>query len=277
MSVAAPAGPRNRPCPCGSGRKHKLCCVTTRTEQWELRRREEELTAAAHLAALIPLARPATPEFDAWADGVAASGGAVDEHEKGRLLDEGPAALAPAERARVVETVRSELPELCGQLEERVGLEALAEAIVTGAVVGGVNERVRAVETRALWLLEDDSALRADPADALSFALDGGELWNAAESLRLRDALDALPWEEHDDDDPELERLWNRTVVAMAKRMRTRAHDRRLARLVGYLSVRLPLDGYPRTSDALAAACEAFERDGAVRARTAAFLLAGTL
>ncbi|MGH3839770.1 MAG: SEC-C metal-binding domain-containing protein, partial [Pseudonocardiaceae bacterium] len=29
--MAAPAGPRNRPCPCGSGRKHKLCCVTTRT------------------------------------------------------------------------------------------------------------------------------------------------------------------------------------------------------------------------------------------------------
>ncbi|MGH3031328.1 MAG: hypothetical protein ACRDNE_11315, partial [Gaiellaceae bacterium] len=62
-------------------------------------------------------------------------------------------------------------------MEERVGPEALAEAIVTGAVVGGVNERVRAVETRALWLLEDDSARRADPADALSFALDGGELW----------------------------------------------------------------------------------------------------
>ncbi|MGH3031327.1 MAG: SEC-C metal-binding domain-containing protein [Gaiellaceae bacterium] len=89
MSVAAPAVPRNRPCPCGSGRKHKLCCGTTRTEQWELRRREEELTAAAHLAATIPLARPASVEFDAWADGLAAALGGADEEKNARLAGRG--------------------------------------------------------------------------------------------------------------------------------------------------------------------------------------------
>ncbi|MGH3005442.1 MAG: SEC-C domain-containing protein [Gaiellaceae bacterium] len=276
MSVAAPTVPRNRPCPCGSGRKHKLCCGTTRTEEREHQHRQEALTAAAHFAVAVPLARPTTAEFDAWADRVARSGGAVDEEENGRLLDEGRDVLAAEERERVVEAVRRALPSLCDELEESVGAEALAEAILMGAVVAGVNERVRAGDTRSLWLIEDDSAERG-PAEVLSLGLDPGELWNAAETQRLDDALNGLPYDDYDDDDPELDRLWNRTVAAMAKRMATPAHQRRLQRLVGYLRARLPIEGYPKTSGALMVACEIFERDKTVRARTAALLLADTL
>jgi hypothetical protein len=237
----------------------------------------EELAAAACLAAAIPLARPASKEFDAWAEGVAAAGGAADEEDNGRLLDEGRSILTAVERGRILETVRRELPDLCATLEESVGEEALAKAILMGAVVAGVNERVRVLDTRALWLLEDDSALRADPAEALSFALRADELWNATETLRVHDALDAIPDDDYDDDDPELDRLWNRTVAAMAKRMATRAHRRRLERLVGYLRAELPIEGYRLTSEALAAACEAFDRNKSVRRRLMALLLANTL
>lgn len=104
--------------------------------------------------------------------------------------------------------------------------------------------------------------------------LEATDLWSIYESVQVDEALKAIP-EELDDDPYETE--WHGVVRAQTARLRTCWHHRRLRLLVGRLRAGLPVAEYPRTSSALHAGCEAFERDEAMRRRLAELLLADSL
>jgi hypothetical protein len=57
--------PRNSPCPCGSGKKYKHCCLD---RERELVRRADAFEELFGLASMFPLLRPDSPEFNAWVD-----------------------------------------------------------------------------------------------------------------------------------------------------------------------------------------------------------------
>ena len=57
--------PRNAPCPCGSGKKYKRCCLD---RERELFRKADVVEELFGLASMFPLLRPDCPEFDLWLD-----------------------------------------------------------------------------------------------------------------------------------------------------------------------------------------------------------------
>lgn len=255
---------RNAPCPCGSGRKHKLCCGTTREEERERARLEAVVEEATRVARLFPRLRPAGKAFSAWADRVAADDAAE------ATAAEALALLEPADRSRITDGLPGIRERYCAEL----GDERLAEqALLVGAVAAAVDERLPP-DPRRLELLEEREDLRSDPVEVLALALEAGGLWGVVESAQLETALRGLPEER---DDEEYEEHWEAIVAAEAKRLANRWHKRRLAELVGRLASQLPFSDYPAASAALASACAAFERDRGVRVRLAAALLADSL
>lgn len=264
---------RNAPCPCGSGRKYKLCCGTTRAEERAFARRiewqAEVLAEVMRLPTEFPRLRPEGEAFSAWVDDVAA------DDPLGASVKEGIARLEPKERRRIERTHAKEFPAVWhGFCDELGGDEEVArEAVVAGAVVAALNER-QPPDADTLALLEESDDLLNDPCEALVFALQAGDLWSVYESIQVDEALRAIP-EALDDEAYDAE--WNGVVRAQAARLRSRWHDKRLKLLVGRLRARLPLADYPRSSSALLAACEAFERDDAMRRRLAELLLADSL
>jgi hypothetical protein len=57
---------RNALCPCGSGRKYKVCCLPADREAENARYREQEAARARAEAAAAEPARPAEPEGFRW-------------------------------------------------------------------------------------------------------------------------------------------------------------------------------------------------------------------
>lgn len=271
MSAVPAAVPRNAPCPCGSGRKHKLCCGMTRDEERAAARRVEALLAATALPELFPLLRPDCKKFDAWAARVLARGPSLLEDPPQRLLDEALAALSRGERERIVRWPRETMPLGWQALRRDADEEQLVTALLLAAVVVGLNER-GPLDPEVVELLDEDDL--ADPAEALALAVESRDLWSAVEAQIADDALESLPDEL---DDEAYEVLWDATLALEAARLATGRHRKRLVRLVGYVRRRLPLPEHPRASAGLAAACAAFERDRAVRGRLAALLLADAL
>jgi hypothetical protein len=260
---------RNAACPCGSGRKYKLCCGTTRAEEQDLARRVAVVAEVAALALNFPRLRAGGAGFSAWADSVAA--GELDD----TAIEDGLRLLEPEERARIESAHAEEFPtvwrSLCADLG---GDEELARhAVVAGAVLAAVRER-QPPDPRVLTLLEESDDLGHDACETLAFALEPGDLWSVYETLQLEEALLEIP-EELDDDAYEV--VWDSVMRAQAARLRTRWHDHRLKLLVSRLRAQLPLAEHPQASSALMAACEAFERDLSVRRRLATLLLADSL
>lgn len=259
---------RNAPCPCGSGRKHKLCCGLTRGEERERAQRAALVEEIARLPMHFPRLRPSDADVLAWADRL------TSEARTEFPLAEGIALVSARERARTERAAAKELQGFWRQVCEEVGDERLArEAVVAGAVAAAVEERLRAREPD-LELIEERADVRADLAEALAFALEAADLWSLSEAARADTALAAIP--EHLDDD-EYGLRWEAVLAAQARRLTTRWHRRRLDELVRRLASRLPVEGRPLASAALASACDAYRRDGSVRERVAAHLLADSL
>jgi hypothetical protein len=246
---------RNAPCPCGSGRKHKLCCGTTRTQERDRRQALEILGAAA---AFFPLLRPDSPEFERWADAH------VDQPLTPALVRDALATMDEPELEGIADAHARALPEVWSRAVVATGSENEAEcAVLVGAVVAALDEERRL----DAWVLESLGAgAPDDPAETLALCLDPCAFWNPVEAA----AADSALAEAGDDE-------WESVFDAEVDRLMTPQHDRRLVLLVGRVRAQLPVRGFRRASRALEAACDSFERDEAVRARLAAMLLEDAL
>jgi hypothetical protein len=254
---------RNAPCPCGSGRKHKLCCGTTREQERATRRAFEALFV---LPVSFPLLRPDSDDFEEWLTAQRA------ESPTRALVEDAVQRLPLPERARISRSYARWFPQAWGSLVACVRDEAAAEtAVLIGAVAAALAEE-RLPDEFVLELLEDDPE-PAEPVEALALSLEASDLWSVAEAIAADRVVAAIP----DDDEDEYERRWDADLQREAARLLTRRHRRRLWLLVRRLHRELPIAGFPRASDAIAGACAAFERDRRVRARLAATLLGDTL
>jgi SEC-C motif len=259
--VASPRVPRNAPCPCGSGRKHKLCCGLTRDEEQEAKRQASVIGEILSLPNLFPLLRPDCGGFDRWAEAVGA-----DAEVSRQLLEEGVASLGRRERNRIAGAHGREFPQVWSGLVADLGDERLAKkTVVCGAVLIGLRERLP-IDSARIELIATCAC--EDAAEALVFALDATDLWSVHEVAVTDDALARIPDSELDDE------RFDTIVAEEADRLATRRHRRRLAVLVARLRARLPDVAYPRASATLLAACSEFGRRSDVRERLLALLLA---
>jgi hypothetical protein len=267
-----PTVPRNAPCPCGSGRKHKLCCGTTREQDWATRREAESRGRALQqlfaLPALFPLLRPDSEAFEAWLRALA-----PDEEVTRALIEAGLGVLGRAGRERIVRAPATACPDEWARLVAQVGDPGKARmSLLVGAVVAALDE-YPSVDEFVLESLEDDEE-PVDPAEAIALCIDPCDLWSVAEASAANEAVLAIP--DHVDDD-EYELLWEQAFADAAARLLTHAHRRRLRLLVRRVEAQLPFDGFPAASTAVESACAAFDRDKRLHERVAALLLGDTL
>ena len=228
--------PRNAPCPCGSGRKYKKCCLD---HEPELQRRAEALEELLALPTLFPLLRPVDAEFERWASEHA--GEEVDRE----LIEAGGSRLPAAERERIATAHAREQRAVWASLVDDVGDEDDARTtLLIGAITAALSEE-RDVCPHCIALVEADPP--PGPAEVLATFIEPGDLWS------IEDAVLA-------EDESNLPRL--------AHERWSDAHDRRLELLVERVAARLPDDA--RVS---AAAVAAFRNNVRVRRRLAALLL----
>ncbi len=217
---------------------------------------------------MFPLLRPDCPELDAWVD-------TRRESEVTRASIEEVGALVPAaERERIVRAHAQEFPSVWRSLVDDLGDEAEAEeAVFVGALVAALQE-VRAVDPSVLELIEENEIILRNPVEALAMALEATDLWSIAEANAADEVLAKIP-DFLDDDAYEI--LWIAAIEAEAQRLWSPRHAARLALLVERLGTQLPIAGHADVSAVLADGCSGFERDGDVRIRLAAMLLADSL
>jgi hypothetical protein len=211
---------------------------------------EEALTLPMHF----PRLRPQGEAFAAWAEWAAA-------HDPDEVsIDAGIAVLDAAERERIVRAYAEEHSEPWRSLCAEAGSEWLAEKmLLSGAVLAGVHERCGPASFRLAFL--EQRARVEETYHALSWVLDGHDLWSLIESAEAEVALRLLdPNEELDDEAYEV--LWEATLASEARQMWTPWHEARLAELVERLRASLPIAGFPAASSLIAAACDEFEPSG---------------
>jgi hypothetical protein len=269
VGVALRSVPRNAPCPCGSGKKHKLCCGTTRDEERALARAAEAVAAAAELPTLFPLVRPDCKKFDAWAEPVLRRG--LDESTPPTVVREGIDALTRGERHRIARWLPDSMPFAWEKLSRDLDEESLCVAVLAGAVTAGLSERL-GVDCDLVELLDEGGS--TDPVDALALVVDPCDLWNPLELQRADAALSSLD-DELDDEAWEAARA--AVLAAEVERLASKHHRSRLVRLVGYVEAQLPWPEFPHASNVVADACERFRRDRAVRPQLAVCLLGDLL
>lgn len=260
-----PSVSRNAPCPCGSGRKHKLCCGTTRDQE---RARERAIEELFGLPARFPLLRPDSDDFENW---LRAHRAEPPTHE---LVETAVNVLGVAERERIARSYAGWFPHEWSRLRAEVADEAKVEIIVlVGAIAASLNEQPLPGNL-VLGLLEDEPGCFTDPAGVLALCLEAADLWSVEEAAIADHAIAAIP-DELDDD--EYERRWEAVLDRESALLLTRRHRRRLLVLARRLRSELPLEGFPRTSEAVGRACAALERDRQLRLRVASILLGDTL
>jgi uncharacterized protein with PIN domain len=256
--------PRNAPCPCGSGRKHKLCCGTTGDQERAARRAYEDLLA---LPSSFPLLRPDSDDFEHWLTTHRA------ESPTRTLIEGGVRTLRERERERICRSYARWFPQVWASLVAGVQDELAAEmTVLVGAIVAALAEQPLP-DRFVLELLEDDPA-PADPTEALALCLEATDLWSVVEAIAADQAVVTIP-DELDED--EYARRWDAVLDREAAQLLTKRHRRRLWLLVRRLPSELPIEAFPRASHAVALACAAFERDRRVRSRVAAMTLGDTL
>jgi hypothetical protein len=240
---------RNDLCPCGSGAKVKRCCGVD-----GVRRSQDALEDLFGLAFHFPRQRPASETFGAWAER------ARDPLTR-ELLQEGLVQLGAAEQARIPAEFAAAYPQVWETiLDEAGGYDDALEALLTGAVVAGLEERQRQVDPAALELLEVDEEAREDPVESLALVLSATDLWNAFEVIDATESFGT-----------------GATTAVIAERLWTGWHEQRLEDLVHRLRERLPVAGFPTASSAIESGCRAFERDPWVRVRLRSELLLDAL
>ncbi|HEX6701512.1 MAG TPA: SEC-C domain-containing protein [Gaiellaceae bacterium] len=245
------AVPRNAPCPCGSGKKFKLCHGTTRSEDHAYARREAALEEARELALLFPFLRPRGRRLLAHADRAAA--GLGDGEGPPEELVEGLASrVGDRERRRLVASYARLCPDPWAGLVRDLGDHELAKRlIVEGAVRAAIAER-RIPPRRMLSAVETADDILGCPETALPFLLAPQYVWTVLEASCV---LEALDWSEARTEH-EL-----RALDELASAWTTRVHQDRVRALARHIRRRLPIDGFPRTSRLLAEGAAEVERD----------------
>src|SRR5687768_9601850 len=174
---------RNEPCPCGSGRKYKRCCGTPEA-QARIEAAAEAVEEALALAEHFPQLRPRGDAFAEWAERAARDPREVS-------IGSGIALLEEAEWERILRTCAEDQPQAWRSLCADAGDTALVESVLlSGAVLAGVSERCPIDAFRFAYLEQRASVER--PFEALSWVLDGNDLWSVIESAEADAALDAL-------------------------------------------------------------------------------------
>jgi hypothetical protein len=209
------------------------------------------------LPADFPHLRASSDAFDRWADALG------DVRPTPAVVREGVARLGRRERRRLVRAYSEALP----------GAESAMPILLVAAVAAALEERGRP-DPLGLDLLEEDAGLRADPAETLTYALDATDVWSFPETLAADTALAAL---DEDLDEDQYELLWNEVLAREMKRLGTREHHRRLARLVKRLAALEPCPCHPLAWEAITSACAAFERDRELAGRLLESLLTDSL
>jgi hypothetical protein len=170
------------------------------------------------------------------------------------LRRRGCAAVIPEEFAATHPQLWETLLNEAGSRDEAL------QVLLVGAVVAGLEERQRPLDPAALQLLEVDEEAREDPVEVLALVLVPGDLWSA---LEIVDAIDSFDG--------------GTTTGAIAERLWSDWHERRLHDLVLRLRSQLPAAQFPAASTALVTACGTFERDSLVRTRLRGELLLDAL
>lgn len=234
-SVAMSLHPRNAPCPCGSGRKYKKCCLE---REPELRRQAEALEELTALPMLFPLLRPIDSGFERW---VAAHA----DRTVGKELIEDGAALLPADELERVETAYArQHPEAWSTLVADVGDDATARKALAVAAIAAALAEPRELCPHCVELAETEPG---DAAEVLAGLIEPCDLWSVEDAIAADGRGDVWPL---------VESRW------------TGDHERRLAFLVERVAERLPADAV------VAAACvEAFRVEARVRRELAVLLL----
>lgn len=236
---------RNEPCPCGSRLKVKRCCGVEGA-----RRSQEALDDLFGLAFQFPRQRPASPRFDAWAE-------TAPSRLSRELVEDGLTALGPEEAARIPSEFAVAYPQVWAAIVADAGRrDEVLQILLTGAVVAGLEERQRGLDVEALELLEADEDARDDPVETLALVLTAGDLWNVLETVEALESFDR-----------------GAALAAIADRLWSEWHDRRLAELLRRVRAQLPMPGFPAASAAVEAACRAARDDRRVLIRLRAELL----
>jgi hypothetical protein len=245
---------RNDPCPCGSGRKYKRCCIERETE---LRRQAEATEDLLALATLFPVLRPLDAAFEQWAGG----GELFDVSNEN--VNAGLALIPAAERERILRAARRHCCEAWEEPAAAYGDEQeAAQIVLVGSVVAGLGE-CRELHHEVLAELERRAGLGIDPLDALAEALTCAELWSLPEAgaAAWSAAAGALPL------------TVPVVLTAQARDVWTEDHERRLRFLVARVDAKLPSPGFPNTSASLGVALDLVERDEDARLRLAGAML----
>ncbi len=232
--------PRNAPCPCGSGRKYKKCCLE---REPELRRRAEALEELVALPTLFPLLRPVDADFERWA-----SKHKGEERDR-ELIEAGASLLPTAELERISGTHAREHPEAWASLVADLGDEDDARtALIAAAVAASLSEQ-RELCPHCLDLVENGP--RLDAAEVLASLVEPCDLWSIEDAVLATDEVD---------------------VARLAEMRWSDAYERRLMLLVERVGARLP-QGARRAAGAVAE----FRKNARVRRRLAALLLEDAL
>lgn len=223
---------------------------------------EEAYTLPVHF----PRLRARGAAFEAWAAAAAARG--LDDV----TVQDGLALLDAAERARIVRECREGKGTAWAGIVEEVGEKLAAEtALVAGAVVAAVVERIPPPALRIAFLEKFPAPTHAD---TLASVMHAEDLWSILESARLDEELVRLDEELCEE---AFERAFGGAVADFARRQWTDWHEERLRELVTRARALLPYEAFSTASDSIAAACDAFDCESAVRDELAALLLEDSL
>jgi SEC-C motif len=252
---------RNNPCPCGSGKKYKRCCID---REPELVRKAQVADVLLGLATMFPLLRPECPEFDAWLEAQDAS------QMSETMVEAGESQLPETERERIAHEHARDFPELWRSLVHDLGEAEAEQLVLFGAIVAALRE-ARTLDPNVLELIEEQGdELREDPAEMLALVVEPTDVWSIAEATAMNEAFECIP----DSFDEVYEVLWDAALRLELSRSWSERHERRLSRLVRRLHGQLKLVESAAARELLHDACVAFERDEHVRRRLAAMLLA---
>jgi SEC-C motif len=254
---------RNDPCPCGSGRKYKLC-HGTRLAVTEAESQKLLALGEAHdLAALFPFVRPVGDEIAKLVEHAAREGTVGPE-----AVDEGRALLDAAERRRLVDSYADRYPDRWAALVAAAGSGEIAErALVTGAVRAAIAERLLPPRG-VLEEVERQTDALDTPAKILLFLLSPANVWSIEDVISAEEEAS-----EFEPRSPE----WLAAVDVVARERLDSWHVERVRVLADHLEAWLPIDRLPRISAALAEARDEVHEDDALAAEIATFSLTNFL
>ena len=212
------------------------------------------------LGALFPRLRPCDPELERWLDD---QRGGEPTRE---LLEAALARISDDERDAMTRRYADEHPEAWRGIVDELGdAEAAARLLGIGAVGAALSED-RCLRADDLVLIEDVRELREDTLEVLALVVEPCDLWSLVEAVETAAALAGIASTRRGE-----------AVAAEALSRWTDDHRTRLDFLVERVRRQLPVDGRPRASAALVAACDAYANDPRVRNTLPALLLEDAL